>query len=535
MHVLIQRRFTDGFLDYHRGPGDYLVESVVWKNLERLQGLYYERPKSLWMIWNYLWDIGPRQTIRKVLSRNQERYRNEKYVACGVGYVRERPDGSLLRDGALVVFLAPCHPLAAERIVLPLELLKTANPDDLSFVPTQALLCQTEPEDSTDASRWWQSVRGWNPHSGIGLSQPACDRLLDQALDSLKGADWAKAVKLPSNRGRSMVQSRVGVARPANLQRKSTVLFGYGNYAKNIILPNVRKYLDVRCIHEIDPLQIPLNRTVQYGWDTAAKPSPDEKYEVFLIAGYHHTHAPLAIQGLQQNACVVVEKPIATSEGQLVGLLNAMRRYQGKVFCCFHKRYSAFNALARKDLQVQLGEPISYHCIVYEVPLPPMHWYRWPSSRSRLITNGCHWIDHFLFLNNYSEATACHLHHASDRSSITCSITLANGAFFTMVMTYRGSERIGPQDYVELRGNGRTVRIVNEAEYWAEAKHRILRKKKVNKMRSYEQMYREVSRQIVLNGAGDTAASVKGAVEVGLWLEDRDERSRLENSGCASL
>jgi len=98
---------------------------------------------------------------------------------------------------------------------------------------------------------------------------------------------------------------------------------------------------------------------------------------------------------------------------------------------------------------------------------------------------------------------------------------LANGAFFTMVMTYHGSERIGPQDYVELRGNGRTVRIVNETEYWAEAKHRILRKKRVNKMRSYEQMYREISRQ---NGAGDTAASVKGAVEVGLRLEGRDER-----------
>ena len=104
-----------------------------------------------------------------------------------------------------------------------------------------------------------------------------------------------------------------------------------------------------------------------------------------------------------------------------------------------------------------------------------------------------------------------------------------------MVMTYRGSERIGPQDYVELRGNGRTVRIVNETEYQAEAKHRILRKKKVNKIHSYAQMYREISRQIVLNGAGDTAASVKGAVEVRLWLEDRDERSRLENSGSASL
>src|SRR6516164_4234722 len=132
MRVLIGRRFTEGFLDYHRGPSDYLVETVVWKNLERLQGLYYERPKSLWMIWNYLWDIGALQTIRKVLSRNQERYRNEKYVACGIGYVRERPDGSLPRDGALVLFLAPCYPRAAERIALPVELLKTVNPDGLS-------------------------------------------------------------------------------------------------------------------------------------------------------------------------------------------------------------------------------------------------------------------------------------------------------------------------------------------------------------------------------------------------------------------
>src|SRR5947207_7732245 len=121
MRVLIRHHFVDGFLDYHRRPDDYLIESVAWKNLERLQGFYYERSKSFWMLWNYLWDIGPRQTLRKVLSRAQERYRNEKYMACGIGYIRERPHGSPLPDGALVVFLATCHPLAAERIVVPWE------------------------------------------------------------------------------------------------------------------------------------------------------------------------------------------------------------------------------------------------------------------------------------------------------------------------------------------------------------------------------------------------------------------------------
>ena len=71
-----------------------------------------------------VWDIGPRQTMRKVLSRSQERYRNEKYVACGIGYVREGPTGSALPVGQAVVFLAPCHPRLAERICLPATLLK---------------------------------------------------------------------------------------------------------------------------------------------------------------------------------------------------------------------------------------------------------------------------------------------------------------------------------------------------------------------------------------------------------------------------
>ena len=539
MHVLINNKWTDGFLDYYHGSGDCLIEIAVWKNLERLEGLYFERPKSLRMLWNYLRDIGPRHTLRKALSRSQESYRNDKYAACGIGYVRELSKGSASAAGQAVVFLAPCHPRVAERIVLPAELVKQVDPSGLSFLPKQGLLCQTKLGEQADAEQWWQPIRSWSPHSGIDLSPLECSGLLDRALESLKHTNWRTAIRLRSRR-QSVVQTRVTMGRPADIRKKSAVLFGYGNYAKTIILPNVRKYLDVRCVHEIDPLQIPLNRNAQCGWDTAPQASVDEKYEVSLIAGFHYTHVPLAIQALQQDACVIVEKPIAVDKAQMAALLEVMSRSRGKIFCGFHKRYSPFNALAREDLHLQLGEPVSYHCIVYEAPLPPDHWYRWPNSRSRLITNGCHWIDHFLFLNGYPEATAWDLTLAPDRSAVNCSIVLANRAFFTMVMTYDGSQRIGPQDYVELRRNGSTVRIVNETLYLAEAKHRILRRRKVNKMRSYEQMYQDICRQIILNGAGDSAASVKGAVELGVRLEERlcdliqPEGSSLNRLGKAS-
>jgi hypothetical protein len=78
----------------------------------------------------------------------------------------------------------------------------------------------------------------------------------------------------------------------------------------------------------------------------------------------------------------------------------------------------------------------------------------------------------------------------------------------------------GTRDYVELRCNGRTVRIIDESEYLAESKQRILRKKRINRMRSYEQMYREICRRISLGIQGDSIASAKGAAAIGLRLQD---------------
>jgi predicted dehydrogenase len=298
------------------------------------------------------------------------------------------------------------------------------------------------------------------------------------------------------------------------------VLFGYGNYAKNIILPQVKSYLNLRCIHEIDPLQIPQQRSARYAWSTSPDIAEHERYDVFLIAGFHHTHAPLACKALQHGADVLIEKPVAVDQCQLDDLVTAMLQSNGRVFCCFHKRYQKFNEMAREDLRAQPGDPIHYHCIVYEAPLPAYHWYRWPNSRSRFITNGCHWLDHFLLLNNYAKAASWAANVSPDKTAVNCSVRLINGAYFTMVMTYQGSERIGPQDYIELRANGRTVQIVNESNYIAESKRRILRRYGENRMKAYAQMYRRISMAIARGETGDSIESVKGAVELGLRLEE---------------
>ena len=52
---------------------------------------------------------------------------------------------------------------------------------------------------------------------------------------------------------------------------------------------------------------------------------PDERFDVHLIAGFHHTHAPLACHALDAGAHAVVEKPLATTEAQLHDFWSAMQ------------------------------------------------------------------------------------------------------------------------------------------------------------------------------------------------------------------
>jgi predicted dehydrogenase len=336
--------------------------------------------------------------------------------------------------------------------------------------------------------------------------------------------DWSRAESLSIEPPLPISEVHVRPAPVASADLKKAVVFGYGHYAKTNILPNVRSSIWIGAVHEVDPTQIPSDRAGIPVWDTSPQPRRDEGYDVYLIASYHHTHAPLAIEALRRGAYAVVEKPIAVDHDQLDALISAVETAKRGYFGCFHKRYSPLNDLALHDLRQPPGAPIDYHCVVYEVPLPDLHWYRWPNSKSRLVSNGCHWIDHFLYMNGFAEVSTFTLER-SPSDVLNCSVTLENGAYFTMVLTDKGGERIGLQDYVEMRSDDVTVKVVNNAIYLAEDRDRIVRRKRINKILPYKHMYRMIARRIANDEGGDTVQSI--CVSTRLVLDLEDELTRL--------
>lgn len=504
MHVLVGNSLQSGFLDYAGGPG--LVEIVVTRmiTIRRVSGLYFERTRSARMIVNYVREIGLAATAQKVLSRSAERYRNEKYLSVGAG-IATADDGR--KRG--VVFIAPRHPRCVDRLALP-EVLVAYPADQMAHASHGSIDYIDRSAGDPAVPAWLDALAGWDMESG----------------ENLPIIDWAVIADIcgntPGGRSIPVVPESLhanGSARTADPRTVSATLFGYGNYAKTVILPNLPKELVVDRIHEIDPLQVPRKRSSRISWSTSPALAADDDGKVVFIAGYHHSHGPLAVEALMRGKDCIVEKPLATSRDQLQALERALTGSDARYFACFQKRYSRFNAWARSDLGVRAGDPVNYHAIVYEVPLPDRHWYRWPNSRSRLVSNGCHWVDHFLFMNGWSAPQAWDVQAGSD-GTLGIFVSLRNGATMTLALTDIGSERIGVQDHIQLRAGRVTVRLSNDSEYIAENSSRILRRVRINKMSTYRDMYTEIGRKIVAGSPGDSRESILISSSLVLDLEE---------------
>lgn len=528
MRVLVNRRWRDDLLDYWRAADEYRIQVRAWATLSRIDGLYFVRGRSMRTLLNYLAEVEPADLLRKVRSRLGEAARNEKFLSVGLGSVIDGPPGTHIRVGRGVAFVAPTHPECVERVCLPAELLRTADletfPRDRASGSNELVHLSVRGPHEPSVDRLIAKLAGWSPHSGWALEGVEASEAVDRLTWLAKQIEWEGGRRIetspPVGEGPLVVTSDSPATQSCTRSRRPRVaLSGFGHYAKTIALPGIEQALDLVAVSELDPLQIPAKRKDTILWDTSPTLSPDETHDVYMLAGYHHTHSPLASEALRRGSDVILEKPIAVDRAQVEELIEAARDSRGAVHVCFQRRYTPFNEFAREDLRTRAGEPISYHCIVYEVPLPPLHWYRWPSSGSRLISNGCHWVDHFLFLNDFRAVLTRTVSRAGD-GTISCMLELDNGAVFTMVLTDKGSERLGVQDHVELRANGVTATITNNCRYRSESDDRVLRRKRISRGVSYRRMYESIGQAVSLGAAGDSPERLRRSAMGVIELEE---------------
>ncbi len=459
--------------------------------------------------------------LRKVRSRGSESTRNDAWLSVGRGRVRG-PEGE-----TAVLFVCPGGSRGAERLVLPEAMVRTVDPGAPGDADpsTRGTATHHVPHPSASIDRVLgesaaalRAMAGWDPHEDTSA---AVDEATWDRIRALVAAPPAATFEAADPRpGESEVTERIGASVPGDRPRYH--LFGYGQYAKTQAIPNLGEHLDLAAVHELDPLQIgpvlasPPAEAIT--WDTSPVLRPDEAIRNAVVAGYHHTHATLAADLIEQGARhVVIEKPTASKEDQLDRLLAAMDHHgEARVHVAFQRRYSPFNRLLRRDL----GDgPISVASTVYEVPLPPRHWYRWPVVGNAVVSNGCHWIDHFLFLNDHRPVVDAGAKRLADQ--VVLWLELEGGATCTLSLRHAGSPRLGVRDLCTFWSGNTTAVIEDNSRYSVERGFRRGRTVTCHRYASHEAMYREIGRRIRKDLPGDDRQALETSARTVLDLARR--------------
>ncbi|HMS87951.1 MAG TPA: Gfo/Idh/MocA family oxidoreductase [Acidimicrobiales bacterium] len=491
--------WRDGFLDQAIPPGAHRVEVVVQLALFPADAQFFVRRRDPRMLLAYLRAFGPTQVLRKVRSRQSEVTRNDAWLSVGVGWAE------LEGTRTAVAFVASSGPRGVERInvarplLRPLDVGSAEGPPRHLVAPSPAAVHRVLGAAAVEL----EELVGWQPEEGTVPSLTDDTWAAVAKLAAQPSPGWVEAPpRLPATPVRERAEGLPVVDR-----RRSYHVFGYGQYAKVNATANLDRRLVLAGIHEINPAQLgPASGEPGPALDTSPMPRPDEDIVNAVVAGYHHTHVPTAVALIEQGARhVIVEKPIATTAEQVDALLDVLDRFPAaRVHCAYQRSHSPFNGHLRADLGTG---PVSMAATVYEVPLPPRHWYRWPVVGNAVVSNGCHWIDYFLHVNGYPETTALHVMVLATQTVLT--LELHNGASGTISLRHQGSPRLGVRDLIQFWSDEATATIEDNSRYRSERGYRVLRSVSVPRARATEEMYREFARRIELDLPGDDPRAIR--------------------------
>jgi predicted dehydrogenase len=111
-----------------------------------------------------------------------------------------------------------------------------------------------------------------------------------------------------------------------------------------------------------------------------------------FVATRHDTHASFVTKVLEAGQHVFCEKPLAITEEELDGVIDAYQNSPGELMVGFNRRWSP----AITETRELLGDGNAPVQVIYRVnagALPDDHWLKDRRMGGRLLGEGCHFID----------------------------------------------------------------------------------------------------------------------------------------------
>jgi predicted dehydrogenase len=234
---------------------------------------------------------------------------------------------------------------------------------------------------------------------------------------------------------------------------------GLGMWARGNLIPFLLGDRRVRLVMGVDRDPIRLQQAADLFAIPMISTDPtelcqNEEVDAVFIATWHDAHAPLASLALNAGKKVFVEKPPVLDYGQLNLLVSSLEKFPEPYLAVGYNRvHSSLTSILRKKILATPG-PVHITAIVRQPSLFPTHYYYWPHQGSRIVGNGCHWIDyafHLLSPRLPEDLRVVPGAHGSRQDNMVIIMRYADGSLVTLVFSDRGESLIGGDEYLDIK------------------------------------------------------------------------------------
>jgi polar amino acid transport system substrate-binding protein len=236
-------------------------------------------------------------------------------------------------------------------------------------------------------------------------------------------------------------------------------LIGAGNFATNMILPNLRnvKKTHIKAIADAQGEKAKF-AAKKYNCEVATSDYKDilndKEIDLAIIATRHNLHARIASEALKKDKNVHLEKPMALNMNQLKDVIKAAQNSKGRLMTGFNRRFAPHIIEAKKIL-AQVQTPLLMYYRINAGHIPKESWVHDPEEGGgRIIGEVCHFIDLLQFLANSPPvkvyATQINAQEpVIDKDNVEILIDFANGSRGSILYTSLGS-KAAPKEYLEI-------------------------------------------------------------------------------------
>lgn len=300
---------------------------------------------------------------------------------------------------------------------------------------------------------------------------------VDEAYRSLQlGADKPLMVLLSYPQRAEAIGRRIHLAQVSPVKHGKgpirIALIGAGGFAKGMHLPNLQDLSDDFKLRAV------ASRTGHNAASTGKRFSADycttdykeilqdPATDAVIIATRHDTHATLALDALRAGKHVLLEKPMALTEGELRTIERFYEEAEGPtpvLMTGFNRRFSPY-AQRIASLVQKRSNPILINYRMNAGYIPLDHWVHGPEGGGRNRGEACHIYDLFTFLIGAQaksvQATALRpttaYYAASDNFIAT--IGFNDGSVATLTYSALGSSEF-PKESMEIFTDGMVISL----------------------------------------------------------------------------